>query len=75
MFPGMHGCIGKTTKGGVRIADDEAFALALLDEQGVATVHGSAFMYPGHFRVSYATDTESLRQACGRIAAFCAGMT
>ena len=75
VFPGMHGCIGKTTKGGVRIADDEAFALALLDEQGVATVHGSAFMYPGHFRVSYATDTESLRQACGRIAAFCAGMT
>ncbi len=75
VFPGMHGCIGKTTKGGVKIADDEAFALALLEEQGVATVHGSAFMYPGHFRVSYATDTESLRAACARIAAFCAGMT
>ncbi len=75
VFPGMHGCIGKTTAGGAKIADDEAFSLALLEEQGVATVHGSAFMYPGHFRVSYATDTESLREACARIAAFCAAMT
>ena len=74
VFPGMHGCIGKTTAGGVKIADDEAFALALLNEHGVAAVHGSAFMYPGHFRVSYATDTESLREACSRIAAFCAAM-
>ena len=74
VFPGMHGCIGKTTEGGTKIADDEAFSLALLDEQGVATVHGSAFMYPGHFRVSYATDTGSLREACARIAAFCKAM-
>ena len=40
----------------------------------MATVHGAAFLYPGHFRISYATDTESLRQGCDRIAAFCAGM-
>ena len=75
VFPGLHGCVGKTTAGGTRIADDEAFSLALLEEQGVATVHGSAFMYPGHFRVSYATDTANLREACARIAAFCAGMS
>jgi aspartate aminotransferase len=74
VFPGLHGCIGKTSAGGARIADDEAFVVALLEEQGVATVHGSAFMYPGHFRVSYATDTDSLRRACARIAAFCAGL-
>ena len=74
VFPGLHGCIGKTTAGGAKIADDEAFAVALLEEQGVATVHGSAFMYPGHFRISYATDTDSLREACGRIAVFCAGL-
>jgi aspartate aminotransferase len=75
VFPGLHGCIGKTTAGGTKIVDDEAFVVALLEEQGVATVHGSAFMYPGHFRISYATDTESLREACARIAAFCAAMT
>ena len=70
----MQGCIGKTSAGGALIGDDEAFVVALLEEQGVAAVHGSAFMYPGHFRVSYATDTESLRQACARIAAFCGGL-
>ena len=47
---------------------------ALLEEQGVAAVHGAAFMFPGHFRVSYATDTDSLREACLRIQRFCAGL-
>jgi aspartate aminotransferase len=75
VFPGLHGCIGKTTAGGTKIADDEAFVVALLEEQGVATVHGSAFVYPGHFRISYATDTESLKEACRRIRVFCDGMT
>ena len=75
VFPGLHGCIGKTTAGGTKIVNDEAFVIALLEEQGVATVHGSAFMYPGHFRISYATDTKSLRDACARIHAFCEGMT
>jgi aspartate aminotransferase len=71
VFPGMHGCIGKTSAGGVLIDSDEAFVTALLEEHGVAAVHGAAFMYPGHFRISYATDTESLRQACSRIKTFC----
>jgi aspartate aminotransferase len=74
VFPGMHGCIGKTSAGGTKIDGDETFVTALLEEQGVATVHGAAFMYPGHFRISYATDTDSLREACSRIAAFCAGL-
>ena len=71
VFPSMNGCIGKTTPKGVRIDSDESFVVALLDEQGVAAVHGSAFMYPGHFRVSYATSTELLREACSRIQRFC----
>lgn len=75
VYPSMRGVLGKTSAGGVKIVDDAAFVAALLDEQGVAAVHGSAFMFPGHFRVSYATDTESLREACRRIAVFCAGMT
>jgi aspartate aminotransferase len=74
VFPSVHGCIGKVSAGGAKIADDESFVIALLEEQGVAAVHGSAFMYPGHFRISYATDTESLREACRRIQAFCAGL-
>ncbi len=74
VFPSVHGCIGKTSEAGAVIADDEAFVVALLEEQGVAAVHGAAFMYPGHFRISYATDTDSLREACRRIQAFCAGL-
>ena len=74
VFPSVHGCIGKTTKGGVTIKDDADFVTALLEEEGVAAVHGTAFLYPGHFRISYATDTESLREACSRIQRFCQGM-
>ena len=74
VFPSVHGCIGKTSAGGARIDSDEAFVIALLEEHGVAAVHGSAFLYPGHFRISYATDTASLIEACTRIQAFCAGL-
>ncbi len=71
VFPSMHGCIGRTSAKGAKITGDESFVIALLDEEGVATVHGAAFMYPGHFRISYATDTDSLREACRRIQRFC----
>ena len=74
VFPAIHGCIGKTTPKGTKIENDEDFVIALLDEEGVAAVHGSAFVYPGHFRISYATSTEALTEACTRIQRFCAGL-
>ncbi len=74
VFPSMHGCIGKASAAGASIGSDEDFVVALLEEEGVAAVHGAAFMYPGHFRISYATDTESLREACVRIQRFCQGL-
>jgi aspartate aminotransferase len=74
VFPSVHGCIGKTTASGKKINTDEDFVLTLLEEQGVAAVHGSAFLYPGHFRISYALDDESLIEACTRIQNFCKGM-
>ena len=74
VFPSMRGCIGKTTGKGKKIETDEDFVIALLDEEGVAAVHGSAFVYPGHFRISYATSTEALREACTRIQRFCAAL-
>ncbi|MBV8456776.1 MAG: pyridoxal phosphate-dependent aminotransferase [Acetobacteraceae bacterium] len=74
VFPAVHGCIGKISRDGVRIKDDEAFVTALLEEENVAAVHGAAFCYPGHFRISYATDTESLIEACRRIQRFCRGL-
>jgi aspartate aminotransferase len=74
VFPSVHGCIGKTSRSGVKITDDESFVGALLDEEGVAAVHGAAFMFPGYFRISYATSTEALREACTRIQHFCQGL-
>jgi aspartate aminotransferase len=74
VFPSMQGCIGKTTAKGKKIETDEDFVIALLNEEGVAAVHGSAFIYPGYFRISYATSTEALREACTRIQRFCAAL-
>ena len=74
VFPSVHGCIGKTTASGKKIETDEDFVLTLLEEEGVAAVHGSAFLYPGHFRISYALDDASLAEACRRIQKFCQGM-
>ncbi len=74
VYPSIQGCIGKTTAAGTLIKDDEAFALALLAEEGVATVHGAAFCYPGYIRISYANATEELREAMTRIHRFCAGL-
>ncbi len=74
VYPDISGCIGKTSAGGTLIADDEAFASALLEETGVAVVFGAAFGLSPNFRVSYATADETLREACSRIQAFCAGL-
>ncbi|MBV1832833.1 pyridoxal phosphate-dependent aminotransferase [Novacetimonas pomaceti] len=74
VFPSLRGCLGSTSAGGARIDSDRDFVTALLDEEGVAAVHGSAFMFAGHFRISYATDTESLKEACLRIQRFCGGL-
>jgi aspartate aminotransferase len=74
VYPSVNGCIGKTTRGGKTITDDESFVLALLDEEGVATVHGSAFCYPGYIRIAYANATEELQEACRRIQHFCEGL-
>ncbi|MGR3594773.1 MAG: pyridoxal phosphate-dependent aminotransferase [Limimaricola soesokkakensis] len=74
VYPDISGCIGKTSTGGTVIADDEAFATALLEEEGVAVVFGAAFGLSPNFRVSYATSDATLEEACGRIRRFCEGL-
>jgi len=71
VYPNIAGCLGKTSAGGRRIETDLDFVLALLEEQHVAAVHGAAYGMSPYFRVSYATGTEQLREACRRIQAFC----
>jgi aspartate aminotransferase len=72
VYPSCAGCIGKTTKGGKKIGNDEDFVTALLEEEGVAVVHGAAFGLSPFFRISYATSTDALEEACRRIQRFCA---
>lgn len=67
VYPSCEGMIGKRTPEGKTIADDEDFAAYLL-EAGVSVVHGAAFGLSPHFRISYAASTESLTEACRRIA-------
>jgi aspartate aminotransferase len=75
VFPSIAGCIGRVSAGGRPIGTDRDFALALLEEQHVALVHGAAFGMSPHMRISYATDDASLEEACGRIIRFCQGLT
>lgn len=75
VFPSIKGCIGKTSRSGVLIKNDSDFVTTLLEEEGVAAVHGSAFMTEGYFRISYATSTELLAEALRRIKRFCNGLT
>jgi aspartate aminotransferase len=75
VYPSVRSLIGKTSKSGVRIVSDEAFVTALLEEEGVAVVHGAAFEGSPSFRVSYAVSTESLKDACTRIQRFCGNLS
>ena len=71
VYPSCAGLIGKRTPKGGRIESDEDFARYLLEAEGVAVVHGEAFGLAPHFRISYATSNEELREACARIDRAC----
>jgi aspartate aminotransferase len=72
VYPSCAALIGKTTPDGRRLENDGDVAGYLLEAEGVAVVHGAAFGLEPHFRISYATSTEDLREACTRIQRACA---
>lgn len=74
VYPSCKGAIGKQTPDGKTIASDADFVTYLLEAEGVAAVHGEAFGLSPHFRVSYATSTEALEEACRRIQKACAAL-
>ncbi len=74
VFPSCAGTIGKKTPDGKTIKTDEDFVTYLLEAEGVAVVQGSAFGLAPYFRISYATSTEVLREACTRIQRACAAL-
>ncbi len=75
VYPSCAGAIGKTTPDGKTISNDEEFVTELLAAEGVAAVHGAAFGMEPFFRISYATSTEALEEACTRIQRFCGNLS
>ena len=74
VYPSCMGCIGKTAPSGNVIRTDEDFVTELLAAEGVAAVQGAAFGMSPFFRISYATATETLEDACRRIQRFCGNL-
>ncbi|MBY3043788.1 aspartate transaminase [Rhizobium leguminosarum] len=74
LFPSCAGVIGKQVPNGKVLETDVDFATYLLESVGVAVVPGSAFGLGPYFRISFATSTDRLRDACERIADACASL-
>mgnify|MGYP001248638849 FL=1 len=74
VYPSCAGVIGRTSPSGNVIESDDDFVTELLEVEGVAVVQGSAFGLAPHFRISYATATSALEEACRRIQRFCGNL-
>jgi aspartate aminotransferase len=74
VYPSCAGTIGKTTPTGKTLKTDEDFAVELLEAEGVAVVQGTPFGVGPAFRISYATATTALEEACTRIQRFCGNL-
>jgi aspartate aminotransferase len=74
VYPSCAGAIGKKGPSGRVINTDEDFVSELLEAEGVAVVHGSAFGLGPNFRISYATSNDVLEDACRKIQRFTAGL-
>lgn len=69
VFPDVREVLGRRTPEGVRIADDNALALYLLEEARVASIPGSVFGGPGHLRFAYTVPEARIGEGCARVAA------
>ncbi len=74
VYPSCAGAIGKTAPTGKKLASDEDFVTELLEAEGVAVVQGTPFGVGESFRISYATATSALEEACTRIQRFCGNL-
>jgi len=74
VYPSCAGAIGRKASTGKKLATDEDFVTELLEAEGVAVVQGTAFGLGPAFRISYATKTDDLEEACRRIQRFCGNL-
>jgi len=74
VYPSCAGTIGRTAPTGKELATDQDFVTELLEAEGVAVVQGTPFGFGPAFRISYATKTEDVEEACRRIQRFCGNL-
>ena len=74
VYPSCAGTMGKTAPTGKKLVTDEDFVTELLEAEGVAVVQGTPFGVGPAFRISYATATSALEEACTRIQRFCGNL-
>ncbi|SFK54142.1 pyridoxal phosphate-dependent aminotransferase [Methylorubrum salsuginis] len=74
VYPSCAELIGRKTETGKTLETDEDFVTELLQAEGVAAVHGSAFGLGPNLRISYATSNTVLEEACRRIQRFCGSL-
>jgi aspartate aminotransferase len=74
VYPSCAGLIGRQTPDGRTIQTDSDFVTYLLETEGVAAVQGAAFGMSPYFRISYATSTKALEEACKRIQRACGAL-
>lgn len=67
VYPSCAALLGRTTPQGKTLKTDDDVVEYFLEAEGVAAVPGSAFGLSPHFRISYATSTKDLEEACMRI--------
>jgi aspartate aminotransferase len=74
VYPSCAGTMGKMAPTGKQLKTDEDFVSELLEAEGVAVVQGTPFGVGPAFRISYATATSALEEACTRIQRFCGNL-
>ena len=74
LFVNCAGVLGRTTPAGQVLETSTDFARYLLEDRGVAVVPGVAFEADPYFRLSFATSTEALEEACRRIREGCSAL-
>ncbi len=71
IYPDCTALIGSVAPDGRTLISDDDLATYLLQSEGVAAVPGSGFGLSPALRISYATSTDALKEACARIKRAC----
>ena len=71
VYPNCKGLIGRKSPNGKVMKDDRDVVMYLMEQGGVAAVHGEAYGLSPHFRLSFADSMENLEEACRRIQSAC----